>query len=139
MDEALETLSRKTHETNAMFEELLLIDPDREILDAFHTFLERQGYSVAIASSGSEATRQLRLRRPDLIVIEPALPDDWGERLLEQYRHSAGGVPVIGLSKRRSSSIALPFSLYHVKPISLVRLLESIRAALHSSRLEILS
>ena len=122
-----------------MFEELLLIETDREILDAFHTFLERQGYSVATAASGQEATRQLRLRRPDLIVIEPVLIDDWGERVLEQYRSTAAGVPVIGISKRGASINAFPYSSYHVKPISLALLLESIRTALHSGGLGILS
>ncbi|MCC7334769.1 MAG: response regulator [Pirellulaceae bacterium] len=126
-------MSRKANESNAMFEELLIIETDREILDAFHTFLDRQGYSVAIAANGPEATRQLRRRRPDLIVIEPFLSDDWGERVLEQYRRSAAGVPVIGLSKYRSSRNAFPYSSYHVKPISLALLLESIRTALHSS------
>ncbi len=129
----MSSLDRTTNEMDAMFEELLLIDPDQEILDAFKRFLELHSYLVSTAASGSEATRQLRLTRPDLVVIEPVLNDDWGERVLEQYRHSAAGVPVIGLSKQRASRIAFPFCNYLVKPVSLARLLESIQNALCSS------
>jgi two-component system, OmpR family, response regulator len=110
-----------------MFEELLLIESDQEILDAFKKFLERHRYTVATAASGEEAILQLKLRRPNLIVIEPILADDWSERVLRQYRHSAPGVPVIGLSKRTSCSVAFPFSIYFVKPISLVALLDGIQ------------
>lgn len=122
-----------------MLQELLLIDPDQEILDTFKRFLERHGYSVAIAASGPEAMGKLRLRRPALIVIEPVLPEHWGERILEEYRHSTAGVPVIGLSKLRCCSIAFPFCVYLVKPISMVQLLEGIRTALSSGGLQILS
>jgi DNA-binding response OmpR family regulator len=113
-----------------MFELLVLVDPDQEILDALRRFFERQGYSVATAAHGPEAMRQLRLRRPDLIVIEPMLADDWGEKVLEQYRQSAAGVPVIGLSKHSTTSISFPFCAYHVKPISLFRLLETVQLCL---------
>jgi DNA-binding response OmpR family regulator len=119
-----------------MLEELLLIESDQEILDTFKKYLERNGYLVATAASGLEAARQLELRRPDLIVIEPALSDDWGARVLEQYRHTATGVPVIGLSKFSRSSIAFPFCVYLVKPISLVHLLESIRSVLVTSGID---
>lgn len=114
-----------------MFEELLLIDSDLEILDAFKRFLERHQYSVATAASGEEAIRQLQLRCPNLIVIEPVFSDDWSEKVLRQYRNSAAGVPLIGLSKRTSCSVAFPFSAYLVKPISLVVLLEGIQSLLH--------
>lgn len=122
-----------------MFQELLLIDPDQEILDTFKRFLERHGYSVATAASGPEATGELRRRRPALIVIEPVMSDHWGEKILEEYRHSSPGVPVIGLSKRRCCTIAFPFCVYFVKPISMVQLLEGIQSALSSSGLQILS
>lgn len=113
-----------------MLENLLLIDPDQEILDTFKRFLERHDYSVATAASGAEATRQLRFNRPDLIVIEPEMSGDWGERVLDQYRHTAADVPVIGLSKHKRSKASFPFSVYHVKPISLMLLLECIRTTL---------
>jgi DNA-binding response OmpR family regulator len=116
-----------------MFELLVLVDPDQEILDTFRRFLERQGYSVATAAQGPEAMRHLRLKRPNLIVIEPMLTDDWGERVLEQCRRSAADVPVIGLSKRSSFSMLYPFCAYHVKPISLFSLLETIQTSLQAA------
>jgi DNA-binding response OmpR family regulator len=119
-----------------MFEELLLIDPDQELVDTFKKYLERHSYTVKTAAGGPEAMGQLCLRRPDLIVIEPALSEDWGARVLEQYRRTAAGVPVIGLSKLNRSSIAFPFCIYLVKPISLSLLLESIRSGLCSSGLQ---
>lgn len=129
-------LNRNANEMNAMFAAILLIDADQEILDIFKKFLERHSYIVSTAASGPEAMRQLCLRRPDLIVIEPALSEDWGARVLEQYLHTAAGVPVIGLSKHTRSSIAFPFRTYLVKPISLTLLLESIRSGLCSSGLQ---
>jgi CheY-like chemotaxis protein len=131
-----ETLNRNANEMNAMSEELLLIDGDQEILDTFKKFLERHSYTVATAASGPEAVEHLGLRRPDLIVIEPALSEDWGARVLEKYLHTAAGVPIIGLSKLTRSSIAFPFRIYLVKPVSLTLLLESIRNGLCSSGLQ---
>ena len=119
-----------------MFEELLLIDADHEILDTFTRYLERHSYTVTTAANGPEATRQLSLKRPDLIVIEPVLSEDWGVRVLEQYRRTADGVPVIGLSKLTQSSVAFPFCAFLVKPISMILLLESIRAGLCSTGLQ---
>jgi DNA-binding response OmpR family regulator len=113
-----------------MFELVVLVDSDLEILDAFKKFLEKHRYTVATAAGGPEAARELRLRRPDLIVIEPVLADDWGERVLEQYRRTAVGVPVIGVSKRSRSEIHFPYFAYHVKPVSMFSLLETIRTSL---------
>ena len=122
-----------------MFEELLLIDPDQEILDAFKRFLTRHGFSVETAASGATATRQMRLSRPDLIVIEPVLSGDWDERIFEQYQHTAPSVPLIGLSKHASSRVAFPFIEYYVKPISSGQLLEGIRTALRCRALRMLN
>lgn len=113
-----------------MFELLVIVDPDHEILSTFGRFFKMQGYCVATAANGLEAMRHLRLQRPDLIIIEPALMDGWGERVWEQYRNSAEGVPVIGVSQRSHSNIPFPFSEYYVKPVSLERLLATIRASL---------
>ena len=75
---------------------ILIIDDDTAIGDLEQEILEREGYAVLRAYSGTEARLMLRDIRPDLILLDLMLPGLSGEELLPQIKD----VPVIVVSAK---------------------------------------
>lgn len=65
---------------------ILIIDDDTAIGDLEQEILEREGYAVLRAYSGTEARLMLRDIRPDLILLDLMLPGLSGEELLPQIK-----------------------------------------------------
>jgi CheY-like chemotaxis protein len=49
---------------------ILLVDDDRDLVQTTKAFLEARGHTVAVAHSGVEALDELKLKRPDLVVLD---------------------------------------------------------------------
>ena len=79
-----------------MIQTILIIDDDQAIGDLEKEVLERDGYAVLRAYSGTEAQLMLKNVRPDLILLDLMLPGLSGEELLPQIK----GVPVIIVSAK---------------------------------------
>ena len=77
---------------------ILIIDDDVTIGDLEQEVLERAGYAVQRAYSGTEALLLLRNSRPDLVLLDLMLPGLSGEEVLPQLQ----GVPVIVVSAKAS-------------------------------------
>jgi CheY-like chemotaxis protein len=81
----------------------LLVDDNDAFLKAASVLLEHEGVTVAgVASNGTEALRQARALRPDVILLDIGLGDESGldvARRLTQNGH-AGGATVIMISSR---------------------------------------
>ena len=77
---------------------ILIIDDDITIGNLEQEFLEREGYAVLRAYSGTEALLLLKDKRPDLILLDLMLPGLSGEELLPQIK----GIPVIVVSAKVS-------------------------------------
>ena len=75
---------------------IAVIDDDSYIGDMLEEVLEREGYQVLRAYSGTEALLLLQGRRPDLILLDLMLPGLSGEEVLPHLT----GIPVIVLSAR---------------------------------------
>lgn len=114
-----------------MAERVLVVDPDRTLLAGYRDYLTIMGFDVRVASSGSECMLFLHVFRPDVIVLEPDMPNSWGERILATLRDDPDlpCVPVIVLSRLDCSSTAQPVREFHVKPLPMSELVESIRRA----------
>jgi CheY-like chemotaxis protein len=50
--------------------EILLVDDDRDFLDALQIILENHGYTVRTAGNRPEALEALKVKRPDLIILD---------------------------------------------------------------------
>jgi DNA-binding response OmpR family regulator len=61
---------------------ILLVDDDELLQELVKIALEGEGYQVAQALTGAEMKRELLRRKPDLIVLDVALPDADGRDLL---------------------------------------------------------
>lgn len=79
-----------------MIRKIMIIDDDAAIGDMEEEVLERAGYAVLRAYSGTEALLLLKNECPDLILLDLMLPGLSGEELLPQIR----GIPVIVVSAK---------------------------------------
>lgn len=77
---------------------ILIIDDDVTIGDLEQEVLEREGYAVQRAYSGTEALLLLKDSRPDLVLLDLMLPGLSGQEMLPQLQ----GIPVIVVSARAS-------------------------------------
>ena len=75
---------------------ILIIDDDTAIGDLEQEVLERAGYAVQRAYSGTEALLLLKSSRPDLILLDLMLPGLSGEEVLPRIQ----GIPVIVISAK---------------------------------------
>jgi two-component system, NarL family, sensor histidine kinase UhpB len=63
---------------------LLVVDDDRGLLRLAAKALEREGFSVATASSGAEAIAWLRANQPDLLLLDLRLQDCEARQIIGQ-------------------------------------------------------
>ena len=77
---------------------ILIIDDDVTIGDLEQEVLEREGYAVQRAYSGTEVLLLLKDSRPDLVLLDLMLPGLPGEEVLPQLQ----GIPVIVVSAKAS-------------------------------------
>lgn len=75
---------------------ILTIDDDEHIGNLEQELLEREGYAVLRAYSGTEALLLLKKTRPDLVLLDLMLPGLSGEALLPEL----DGIPVIVVSAK---------------------------------------
>ena len=75
---------------------IMVIDDDESIGNMEQEVLEREGYQVQRAFSGTEALLLLKQKRPDLILLDLMLPGMSGEKVLSQIQ----GIPIIVVSAK---------------------------------------
>lgn len=76
--------------------QIFIIDDDIHIGNMLQELLEREGYGVLRAYSGTEALLVLDSKKPDLILLDLMLPGLSGEEVLQRI----GGIPVIVVSAK---------------------------------------
>jgi CheY-like chemotaxis protein len=81
---------------------ILIADDDEDILMLLTDVLERSGHEVVAARNGIAALAAARERRPDLAVLDVAMPELDGLEVLERLRGDAETreLPVVLLSAR---------------------------------------
>ena len=115
--------------------EILLVEDDREALDAMTYALEARGARVRPARSARAAWAAFRERAPDVVVSDLSMPDEDGYSLLRRIRSSATqSPPAIALTgftraEDRARVLAAGFAAHVAKPIDpdwLVRVLADV-------------
>jgi two-component system, OmpR family, phosphate regulon response regulator PhoB len=114
-------------------------EPDIRDLLAFH--LERDGYEVARARTGAEALRQVRDRRPDLLILDLMLPEIDGLEVCRRLRQQTetSQLPIVMLTAKgdevdRIVGLEVGADDYIVKPFSPKEVLARVRAVLRRTR-----
>ena len=76
---------------------ILVIDDEDDIRLVVATRLERAGYSIVVAADGREGLRHFYSDRPDLVVLDIAMPEMDGWQVLERIREMSN-LPVLMLT-----------------------------------------
>lgn len=81
---------------------VLVIDDEATIVRLLRATLESNGYAVASCNHGREVLSILNDQRPDLVILDVAMPEMSGFEVLRSIRSSSQspGVPVIMLTAR---------------------------------------
>jgi DNA-binding response OmpR family regulator len=79
---------------------VLIIDDDARLAAMLGSYLESRGYAVEHRPDCASGLAQLRLGRPDAVVLDVMLPDGDGFEVLRQIRSGGSDVPVIMLTAR---------------------------------------
>ncbi len=113
---------------------IAIIDDDVYIGDMLAEVLEREGYGVLRAYSGTEALFLLSSKTPDLILLDLMLPGLSGEEILPKIK----GIPVIVVSAKLDVDHKVEILMngasdYITKPFNVKELLARISVALRSS------
>jgi signal transduction histidine kinase/ActR/RegA family two-component response regulator len=74
---------------------ILVVEDDPDVRRVIVECLSLIGYKVTEAANGSEALTQLATIRPDLMVVDYAMPDMTGAEVISEARKIVGDVPVI--------------------------------------------
>jgi CheY-like chemotaxis protein len=109
---------------------ILLIDDDKDFVEATKTVLESKPYEVIVAYEGDEGLRKARKENPDLVLLDIIMPVKDGFTAAEQFKKDSQlrKIPVIMLtsySSRRGETtipVSRGFELqaedYVEKPVS---------------------
>jgi len=84
----------------------MVVEDNEMLLGVLRLALERAGYEVIPAANGAEMRRLVAAARPDLIVLDIALPDADGRDLLAELKKDArmATIPVVVWSGRHADS-----------------------------------
>ncbi len=119
-------------EQQALRSNVLVIDDDPELLELLKLTLSSDGYNVRTASGGWAGLAEMRRQRPDIIMLDLAMPEIDGAATLKEIRKDWGAVPVIvhtGFAEGELMQQALessPFTLL-AKPSRPQQILETVR------------
>src|SRR4029077_4419488 len=113
---------------------ILVVDDEPRIVQLVRDYLEHGGFTVLVASDGPTALRTARTGRPDLIILDLALPGRDGLDVTRALRRD-GEVPIIMLTARTEESdklvgLELGADDYMTKPFSPKELVARGRAGL---------
>jgi CheY-like chemotaxis protein len=80
--------------------QLLVVDDDKNLLEAIRDALEAAGYQVKTAEDGAAALAQVEAARPDLLILDLHLPIVDGWEVLRRVRDGAAtcGLPVLAIT-----------------------------------------
>lgn len=113
---------------------IFIVDDDIHIGNMLEEVLQREGYKVSRAYSGTEVLLVLSSQTPDLILLDLMLPGLNGEEVLPKIQ----GIPVIILSAKSETAHKVQLLLdgacdYITKPFDLTELLARITVQLRNA------
>lgn len=117
---------------------ILVVDDDPDIVASTVLALETEGANAISAEDGNTAVSLHLASAPDAVVLDMMLPRRSGFLVLEKIRETSPTTPVVMVTAnrgRRHLTFAenLGVSAYLVKPVPLVRLLDTLAELLQSS------
>ncbi len=117
---------------------VLLVDDDSDTLKLMTTALTRRQATVTAVSSAGEAIKAIRLRRPDVLVSDIAMPDEDGYGLIQKIRlleaDESDSIPAVAITayakeEDRERALSSGFQIYLAKPVELTELISVVARA----------
>jgi len=117
---------------------LLIIEDDSSLVKALELYFSRVGYQVSIAENGLEGLQRLYSERPNIVILDIAMPKMDGWEVCRRIRELSD-VPIVILTARvqeneRVRGLKLGADDYVVKPFSLKELEARVEAVLRRAR-----
>nr|WP_095532667.1 response regulator transcription factor [Domibacillus epiphyticus] len=101
---------------------ILIVDDEQDMIDLVSMYIENAGYTVSSALNGEEAEQIIKIKKPDLVILDVMMPGEDGFALCESIR-SYSNVPIVFLTARgeeweKVRAFGLGGDDYIVKPFS---------------------
>ena len=117
---------------------LLIVEDDTDLIRALELYFSRSGYKVVAAKNGLEGLQSLYNERPDIVLLDIAMPKMDGWEVCRRVRELSD-VPIVILTARvqedeRVKGLKLGADDYVVKPFSLKELEARLEAVLRRAR-----
>ncbi|SDR54214.1 GAF sensor hybrid histidine kinase [Paraburkholderia fungorum] len=108
---------------------LLLVDDNRDALQALGVLLELEGHEVTTADNGRDALQLMMERHPEVAIIDVGMPEMDGFEVAQRVRRNANldDVMLVALTgyaseSDKSRALAAGFDYHLTKPLSLDKL-----------------
>lgn len=114
---------------------ILIVDDDTRLTNALRRTLYYEGYEVSIAENGERALALLRIRIPNLVILDVMLPGIDGLEVCRRIRAAGDSIAILMLTARdavadRVIGLEIGADDYLVKPFAVEELLARIKALL---------
>src|SRR5262249_16300074 len=120
---------------------VLIVEDEPDISDLLAFHLGREGYDGCRSRTGAEALQQVRVRAPDLVLLDLMLPGMDGLDVCRRLRQdpSTASLPIVMLTAKgeevdRVLGLELGADDYIVKPFSPKEVVARVRAVLRRSQ-----
>jgi CheY-like chemotaxis protein len=86
----------------------LIVDDNEAFLEAARGYLEREGLTVAVASNGAEALRQVETLQPEIVLVDIGLGEESGLDVVQRISDGdlGDGAAMILISTRAEEDVA---------------------------------
>ncbi len=113
---------------------ILVVDDEKEIVDAIEIYLQSEGYTVFRAYTGREALAVLEEQEVHLVILDIMMPEMDGTRALLKLRETKN-IPVIMLSAKSEDTdkimgLSMGADDYVTKPFNPLELLARVKSQL---------
>src|SRR5512141_1626788 len=85
---------------------ILIVDDSQVYLLNLSTLMSRMGFGIIPAESGLEAMKLLKIKTPDLVLLDVNMPMVDGIKTLQHIKDTTPNIPVVMLSEVNNSAMA---------------------------------
>lgn len=87
---------------------VLIVDDDRDFIDAYTMILEKEGFQVSSAMTGAEGLKKAKDLHPNIIILDVMMESaDSGFEFAQNLKSSGINIPIILSSSIANASAAL--------------------------------
>jgi DNA-binding response OmpR family regulator len=114
---------------------ILIVDDERDLVDAYIRLLERSGHQCVGAFDANEAIQAIDAESFDLVITDLSLPDSSGIEIVRHARAKSKDTPIIVMSGHNTPDVnqaarAAGANISLLKPVSIAELQRVIGEAL---------